>query len=308
MVSPYQDVWRDGHAVTAGERDCAGRYTVIRGVLDRIDEPFTMLDIGAHAGYFSVRTAEDYNCRVTAVDNHPALRVRSDRVTVVPRRVDADWLPAQPRVDVVLALSVLHHMPDWRRVLAEIAACRHTAVVEIPHPDETWMRSAAARHEVPELHEAVLSAGKQIGESERVGRDGVTYVRPIVAIPGRVQRLVGTVFAGSGSNSRKMRQFGTGLDDALGYEPFWGSLNLRMSHAVRFGEPWLDWLGRDGTRTRDYQFWRAWIGGLPCHAMIPGARNHGPDCAEIVAPVKLRDRLGLADGDTVTVDVETDPL
>lgn len=305
MVSPYQDVWRDGHAVTAGERDCAGRYDVVRGVLDGVPEPFTMLDIGAHSGYFSVRAAEDYMCRVIAVDDHRELgKAASLQVAVTSRRVDADWLAARPRVDVVLALSVLHHMPDWRRVLDEITACRHAAVVEVPHPDETWMRSASARHEVPELHETVLSAGERIGESERVGRDGRTYQRPIVVIDGRIRRHAGTVFGGSGSNSRKMRQFGDGLNAALGYEPFWGSLNLHMPHAVRLGEPWLNWLGRDGAKTRDYQFWRAWIGGLRCHAMIPGNRGHGPDCVEIVAPVKLRDHLGLADGDTVTIDVE----
>lgn len=308
-MSPYQDVWRDGRLVAAGDRDCAGRYDLLRGVLDRVAEPFTLLDLGAYTGYFAVRAAEDYDCRVTAVDDHrPLARAASDRVDVVTHRVDAGWLAARPRVDVVLALSVLHHMPDWRRVLVEVAACRHTAVVEVPRPDETWMRRAAARREVGDIHDAVLAVGERIGESERVGRNGRAYARPIVAIPGRVRRLTGTVFGGSGSNSRRMRQFGTGLDRRLGYEPFWGSLNLRMPDALRLGAPWLDWVGRNGSRRRDYQFWRAWIGGLPCHAMIPGRRGHGPDCVEIVAPVRLRDHLGLADGDTVTVDVEMDPL
>jgi len=293
-------------ATEAGERACVDRWAEIRFCLSGLPEPFTVLDLGANAGWFSQRLVEEFDCHVTAIDNHPDLpRIASDRVTVVNRRVAAGPLRAMPRVDVVLALSVLHHMPDWRAVLTEIRACRRGVFVETPSPSERWMRSAAARHEVAAIDQATAALGRRLGTFDRTGRDGVTYQRSMYLLHGTVRTLTGTVFSGSGTCSRKLRpeSHARGLDRELGYQPYPGSLNLRCDDAVDLGPPAVVWPGTVRGRDRPYWFWPAWIGDLPVHAMDPAGRGHGPDCIEVVARDRLRDRLGLVDGDTVTLEV-----
>lgn len=306
----YQDVWSDNQVVAIGERECAHRYEAIRQVLGSLQHPFSAMDLGANAGYFSVRLAEDFDCHVTAIDDYaPLASIASDRIDVLSRKMTAVQMSKLKRHDVTIALSVLHHMLDWREVLNDLVACRHGSIIEVPNPDEKWFKMAKARHEIEAIHTAVRStATMEMGVFERVDRSGVSHDRPMYFIPGRVRRFTGIVFDGSGANSRRMKQFGNGLGAKLGYEPFWGSLNIRLSLKVPLKEPWLNWVGRNGSKTRDYQFWRAWIGNLPCHAMIPGNRSHGPDCLEIVAPMRLRNALKLNSGDNIAVDIETEPV
>jgi riboflavin kinase len=135
-----------------------------------------------------------------------------------------------------------------------------------------------------------------------VGKDGKTYQRPMYLVPGTLRTLTGRVFSGSGNCSRNMPKWDKGLGKHLGYEPFPGSLNVRLPEPHALGKPWLDW--RPAPR-HDRQLWRAWIDSLSyCHAHVPGRRNHGPDTLELIAPVKLRERFGLVDDDEITFDVE----
>lgn len=125
-------------------------------------------------------------------------------------------------------------------------------------------------------------------------------------VPGDLTTLTGAVFAGSGTCSRKLRPdlHARGLDRELGYQPYPGSLNLRCNDPVELGRPVVNWPGRVHGRSRPYWFWPAWLGDLPLHAMIPATRSHGPNHVELVAPLRLRDTLGLADGDRLTVEVQ----
>lgn len=306
----YQPTWRQGAVVAAGERDCADRYQPIRDLLATIDGPFTVLDLGAHSGYFTSRIAWDFpNVQVTAVDPRPQVRqAAAERVTVMQQTLDAAGLRALPRHDVVLALSVLHHLPDWRQALPWLRACRRWLVTEVPHPGERWMRSAAARRELAPLHNTVAGqAGRKLGEFPRTGRDGSRHMRPMHLTPGTLTTLTGVVFAGSGTCSRKLRPelHARGLDRQLGYQPYPGSLNLRCPAPVNLGTPAVNWPGTVGGRKRPYWFWPAWAGDMPLHAMLPASRGHGPNHVELVAPTRLRDTLVLTDGDQVTVEVCT---
>lgn len=305
----YQPTLRDGRVVHPGERDCADRYEPIRDLLAEATGPLAVLDLGAYTGYFATRVTEDLpHAHVTAVDPRPEIRqAASNQITVIQRRMDAAALRALPRRDVVLALSVLHHLPDWRRALGWLRACRRWLIVEVPHPAERWMRSAAARLELPALHDAVAKlAVRKLGDFERTGRDGSHHLRPMYLIPGNLTAMSGVVFAGSGTCSRKLtpQLHARGLNKALGYQPLPGSLNLRCDQRVDLGQPVVNWPGTVNGRHRPYWFWPAWRGDLPLHAMIPASRGHGPNHVELVAPVRLRDRLNLHDGDVVTVEVQ----
>jgi hypothetical protein len=295
-------------ATHPGERACVDRYQSIKRVLAMLPQPFTLLDFGANAGYFARAVAQDFDCIVTAIDDHRDLpAIASERITVIPRRMAADGFRRLPRHEVVLALSVLHHVRDWRAMLFDLRACRQFLIVEVPDPGERWMRSAAARHELAEIRDAVAGlASTRLGVFPRTGRDGSQHNRPMFLIPGSLTTLTGIAFSGSGTCSRKLTSalHARGLDKHLGYQPYPGSLNLRLGVEPDLGAPVVDWPGTVKGRKRPYQFWPAWIEGTyPCHAMIPGARGHGPNHVELVAPVRLRGELGINDGDVVNVEV-----
>ena len=131
--------------------------------------------------------------------------------------------------------------------------------------------------------------------------------------------LEGTVTSGMGegrhyiSLSGYMKQF----TDRLGYEPFAGTLNVdldeesvraRSAMSSLSGVPIDSW--EDDERT---------FGPATCyaatvvhddaaaaetHIIVPERTHHDETQLEIIAPVKLREELGLDDGDTVSVRVE----
>jgi hypothetical protein len=293
--------------VASGERECADRYEAIREVLATIQQPFTLLDLGAYTGYFAVRAASDFDCRVIAIDDNPRLpEISSSRITVINRRVAAADLRRLPHVDVVLALSVLHHLADWRSALADLMARRCQIIAEVPHPDEDWMRRAAARRELRAIHDAThAAAARELGVFERTSpKDGRIWRRPMLQIQGHPAPVTGIVFSGSGNNARSLRKYADDrLSAQLGYEPYPGSLNLRVD-ALDLGEPHVRWERKIGRNRRAYDAWRAWYGDVAGHVMIPTAKKQHQGTLEGWAPVNLRERLGVADGDQVTVEVE----
>jgi len=131
--------------------------------------------------------------------------------------------------------------------------------------------------------------------------------------------LEGTVTSGMGEGRHYislpgyMEQF----RERLGYEPFAGTLNVDLDEASVRARGGLDgiepvdidgWEGEDRTYGPAY-CWPARVeaaarGYDDVHAIAPERTHHGDDQLELIAPVKLRDELGLADGDRVRVYVE----
>jgi riboflavin kinase len=110
-----------------------------------------------------------------------------------------------------------------------------------------------------------------------------------------------------------MRQF----DDRLGYEPFPGTLNVDLaddSVRRRSAVESLDPVPIDGWEDDERTYGpavcypatvetadgRTYEGA---HTIAPERTHHDDDQLEIIAPDKLRDELGLGDGDHVTVYV-----
>lgn len=131
--------------------------------------------------------------------------------------------------------------------------------------------------------------------------------------------LTGTVTGGMGegrhyiSLSGYMEQFA----DRLGYEPFAGTLNVDLtdeSVRTRASMSSLDAVAIDGWEDDERTF-----GPASCytatleydgdayetaHIIVPDRTHHDETQLEIIAPDRLRDQLGLDDGDTVSVRVE----
>lgn len=139
-------------------RDADGRYEAIRRELLG-HRGFSVLDLGAHTGYFAHRLAEEFGARVAAVDKTRGLEARPG-VTVYREYWTADQLAdvGEGVFDVTLLLSVLHHMVEWRRALAAVVGFSPVAFVELPDPREV-LPNAASHGEAVQMHQAVQAAG-----------------------------------------------------------------------------------------------------------------------------------------------------
>jgi SAM-dependent methyltransferase len=159
----YQPKRRDGHDIGTPARPAAPRYEAIAKKMEG-RRAFSVLDIGAHEGYFSLRLAEDFNARVTAVDDWPGLRpaldaVSDPRVTGLYERLTPDRLAALGDFDMVLCLSVLHHVPWWRQMLEQIQAQSRMLLVEVAVAHEVLPKAVA---HCPEIPEAVKGLGGRV--------------------------------------------------------------------------------------------------------------------------------------------------
>lgn len=75
----YQDTIVKNEVVQEGNQICQERYDLIRPILDRYHRRFSVLDIGANLGYFSLRIAEDYDAICTMIEgSDSSKRVYSD--------------------------------------------------------------------------------------------------------------------------------------------------------------------------------------------------------------------------------------
>jgi riboflavin kinase len=100
----------------------------------------------------------------------------------------------------------------------------------------------------------------------------------------------------------------------LGFEPYPGTLNLRLNpssipHRKKLDT--LEWIPIHGFRAEDRTFGEARclpcrIGDIRCGIVVPGRTHYPEDIVELVAPVELRASLGLKDNDIVTVEVDYD--
>lgn len=306
----YQDeLGEDGEVISKGYRDCEERYEAIAHEVAALRRPFTVLDLGAAEGYFALRLTRDFGARVVAVDSRQVVRAVEGKVAAVRvADVDADAVHKLGSFDVVLALSFLHHVPDWRRMLERLdRSFRSRLFIEVPHPGER-LRDALNRNALPVIDAAVRARGvRRIADTPAVWDRDLTrglYVKERAGLP-----VVGEVFGGSGNNGRHVPRFVHELEPVLGYRPFPGSLNLRTRWAFRLGPYAGEFVdesrGRGGRRGGDYQLWPARVDGYdgPVHVIRPGERGHGRYSLELWAPDKLRDVLKLKDGDTVTVRV-----
>ena len=148
----YQDQYVRGQVTARGYRDCAVRYALLRRALRGLRPHPTILDFGAAGGYFAFRLAHDLDARVTAVDDAPALRAAAKangdrRVTVIARRLTLEEVRGLGHFDVVLALSVLHHVSPWRDYLAAFRrAARRALILELPDPRNSATRSGSLPH------------------------------------------------------------------------------------------------------------------------------------------------------------------
>ena len=126
--------------------------------------------------------------------------------------------------------------------------------------------------------------------------------------------LNGSVVSGIGEGKYYMsleaykQQFNT----HLGFEPYPGTLNIRLSSSslpVRKKIDALNWIrikgfSTDGRTFGDAKCLPCRIGTISCGIVMPGRTHYPVDIIEVIAPMALRRKLGVEDSDTVTVEVD----
>jgi len=159
----YQDVVVDG-VLVRGQRECASRWAAISKVLAKYDRRFTVLDLGASEGYFSLRAASEFDCVAVMIEGgKQLLSLCSENVgldtILLQRRVsirDLEQLATCEHFDVVLALNVLHHFVEPERVVRAVMSLGDHTIIETPAPDDS---GACGQAVIPELHKLLADRG-----------------------------------------------------------------------------------------------------------------------------------------------------
>lgn len=134
--------------------------------------------------------------------------------------------------------------------------------------------------------------------------------------PGAAQatlRISGKVATGMGEGGWYIsrRGYQVAMEERLGFLPYYGTLNIALdgSEAEKLGEL----RAREGLLVPEFQdegrtfgavkCFRANLRGIEAGAVLP-LRGHHTNVLEVVAPLHLREKLGLRDGDEVTIEVQ----
>jgi len=129
----------------------------------------------------------------------------------------------------------------------------------------------------------------------------------------------GRVFSGLGRGAYYVGHpgFRVRFRRLLGYTPFPGTLNLRLADRsevddrARLRRKRGDSIKAFDYRGRQFSSVKCYTGSMRGEKValtIPAITEYGDDVLEIIAPVRLRDALRLADDDEVTVRLEEDLL
>jgi len=157
-------------------------------------------------------------------------------------------------------------------------------------------------------HVTVTKAGEEV-----LVREHQEYCR-IFSEGGKNQYLIsGAVVSGIGEGKYYMSlgPYKEQFTAALGFEPYPGTLNIRLvpsSLPIRKKIDALDWtrikgFSTDGRTFGDARCIPCRIGTIKCGIVVPGRTHYPEDLIEVIAPVALRRKLGVEDNDSINVEV-----
>ena len=148
-----------GQTVATGARDCQSRWEILS---PWIPQRGVVLDIGSNLGWFGLKICETFpECVVASLepDERSAPWQRqvlashhSDRICLLTQRANARlaarFARAGQRFDAVLCLSVLHWLPEHRRLLQTLGSITRRLLVEHPDPRESGAGFERVRQEI----------------------------------------------------------------------------------------------------------------------------------------------------------------
>jgi riboflavin kinase len=119
----------------------------------------------------------------------------------------------------------------------------------------------------------------------------------------------GKVFSGNGGGKKflELDWVKRQINAILGFTPYAGTLNIHLSDKSTEHRKLLENAASLTVRPAEGYYngklFKASIGMLECAIVIPEVAGYPENVLEIIAPVNLREKLQLADGDDVTVTV-----
>ncbi|NGX53782.1 MAG: tRNA (mo5U34)-methyltransferase [Chlamydiae bacterium] len=121
------------------------RYEAIKSVLKQYNRPFTVLDLGANNGFFSIKIAEDFDAVCVMIDGSERLTdictLNTERNKIIHfqkhfNHAEIVELSKQEHFDVILALHVLHHVDNWRGWVDTLFQMGDNVIIETPSADD----------------------------------------------------------------------------------------------------------------------------------------------------------------------------
>ena len=122
-------------------------------------------------------------------------------------------------------------------------------------------------------------------------------------------KLSGKVFSGRGEGEKflELPWVKQQVKEKLGFIPYHGTLNIMLSEESAKRRKLLEKAtSMKVCPVEGYcsgKIFKAFVGMLECAIVIPEVAGYPGNVLEIVAPVNLREKLQLADGDKITVTV-----
>ena len=122
-------------------------------------------------------------------------------------------------------------------------------------------------------------------------------------------KINGKVFSGKGGgkNFLKLPWVKQQITTKLRFTPFLGTLNIQISRDSAGKRKLLENVPSMMVYPAEGYFkgkiFKATIGTVECGIVIPEVVGYPKDYIEIIAPVNLREKLQLSDGDEITVTV-----
>jgi hypothetical protein len=155
----YQDIYIQGKVVkkaSYNERFMEKRFAIVNSVLQRYKRSFTLLDIGAAQGYFSIRAAESYpeSVFVMLEGSNPVYPKISQQLASIcelnNHLKNLIWLNKSlflkdlkdvstcEHFDVILLLNIVHWFPDqWKEMIDIAHSMSHVTIFEVPPIENT---------------------------------------------------------------------------------------------------------------------------------------------------------------------------
>jgi riboflavin kinase len=122
-------------------------------------------------------------------------------------------------------------------------------------------------------------------------------------------RVTGKIFSGSreGSKFIEIPWVKEQIAHKLGFVPYPGTLNLKLAEGIANFEllknaKAIEILPPKGF-CRGRCFNACFMGALKCAVVVPEVENYPEDVLEVIAPINLREKFGLKDGDLVYLEI-----
>lgn len=120
----------------------------------------------------------------------------------------------------------------------------------------------------------------------------------------RTLRARGRVVSGLGEGGRYVAIYSGSFQRALGYIPFPGTLNVLLSAPLDLSKCAGKLIEPPSDKYREVYAYPARIMGLSAHVVRPRVNKHGDNVLELIAPINIREGLGLREGDEVEIEIE----